>query len=184
MAIPPVGSLPPDPPFPSWRELSAFIEQQNEAGRALIDRWFTLATWLLGVLIVAISIGLGLFGWRTLADAKATAEEAARGKATEVATTESRKVASDVALRVADKAATEAATAQVKLIMQDTRIQKLVRDTAVQIFREGAYRQTVEQAVHEQMQTALVEGVIGAYDITYNGIPHQSLRIDKKMPAK
>lgn len=76
---------------------------------------------MLSALIVAISIGLGLFGWRTVADAKATAQEAARSKATEVATTESRKVASEVALKVADKAATEAATAQVKVIMQDPR---------------------------------------------------------------
>ncbi len=159
-----MSTLPPTSPSaapsnPSWIELSKFIQAQNEAGRAVIDRWFTLATGVLEVLVVAISVGLGLFGWKTLADARNTAEQVARAKATEVATSEAKKVAR----QVADKAASTAATEQVKLIMQDPHVQKLVRDTAAQLFREGAYKRTVEEAVHEQMQAAIADGVVGNY---------------------
>jgi hypothetical protein len=49
-------------------------------------------------------------GWKTLRDAKATAEQAPR----------------------------EAATAQVKLLMQKPEIQKIARDAAAQVFQNGA----------------------------------------------
>lgn len=184
-----MSTQPPSPPIsvpasPSWIELCEFILAQNEAGRAVIDRWFTLAARVLGLLVVAISIGLGLFGWKTLADVKVLTEQVARSKATEVARSEANEVAQQVALKVADKAASEAATEQVKLIMQDPHVQKLVSDTAAQLFREGAYKQMVEKAVHEQMQAAIVNGVVGDYIVSVNGIPNQSLRITKKLPGK
>lgn len=160
--------------------LIPFIQKQNEDDRALIDLWFTRATKVLALLIAAISLGVGLFGWKTLADANATA----KSQAAEVASSEAAKIATPVAQQAATAAANEAATAEVKRIMEDPRIQKLVHDTAAQLFREGAYKETVEKSVHNQMQTAIADGVVGNYTVSVNGIPNQALRIDKKVSPK
>jgi Zn-dependent alcohol dehydrogenase len=117
---------------------------------------------------------------KTIGDAKAIAENTARNTATEVA----KEVPKEVAIDAANKAATQAATAGVRQIMQDPHVQQLVNDTAAQLFREGAYRQIVEKAVHAQMQSAISEGMVGGYVVSINGVPNQGMRIDKKLPEK
>ena len=141
-------------PVPSWKELTDFIKTQARDDRELIDKWFKLAISLLTLIVVVAAAAIGIFGWKSLQEIQSTAERAAR----------------------------EAATEQVKKIMQEPQIQKLAQDTAAQLFKEGAYQKAIQQAVHGQMQMAIETSLIGDYTIAMNGVQNQSMRIQKKLP--
>lgn len=173
--------MPPEEPsttaVPSWKELTEFIQKQTQNDRDLIDKWFKVAAKALGAIIAVFTVGIALLGWRTLHDvretAKTTAEEVAKNVAQSVAPTSAKTAA--------ERVAPEAATDAVKRLMQDPKIQKLVQDTASQLFKEGAYQKAVAQAVRVQMDAAIQTEPIGEYDVTINGSPHQRIRLEKRI---
>src|ERR1017187_5825185 len=112
---------------PSWKELQDFITTQTDKDRALIDSWFKLAASVLGVLLIIAGGMIGFFGVKTLTDAKAAAETAAQ----------------------------DAAKAKVKEVLQEPRIQKLVEETAQQLFKSGAFRQAIEGETAAQLKVAI-----------------------------
>ena len=100
---------------------------QTDKDRALIDSWFKLAASVLGVLLIIAGGMIGFFGVKTLTDAKAAAETAAQ----------------------------DAAKAKVKEVLQEPRIQKLVEETAQQLFKSGAFRQAIEGETAAQLKVAI-----------------------------
>jgi len=124
---------PPDWKAPDWREIAEFIDKQTTKDRTLIDGWFQLATKVLTVLIVAVFLGIGLFGWKTLADARDAAQTEAKSEAAKIAPA----AAENAAKAVAEPAAREAAQQFVRQMMQQPAMQKLVQDTARAICKRG-----------------------------------------------
>jgi hypothetical protein len=118
-------------PSPSWKELQEFISKQSDKDRALIDYWFKLAASILGVLLVITGGAIGFFGLKTMTDAKSAAENPAQ----------------------------EAAKAKVKEVLQEPRIQKLVEETAQQLFKSGAFRQAIEAETAEQLKAAIPDEI-------------------------
>lgn len=112
---------------PTWKDLAEYTSKQAQNDRDIIDYWFKRAAWLLGIVLTFAAIVIGFVGWKTVGDAKATAETAAQ----------------------------EAAKAKVKEILQDARIQQLVSDTAKRLLAKGAFRQTTEEAVRAQLPEAV-----------------------------
>jgi hypothetical protein len=112
---------------PTWRDLAEFTSKQAENDRKVIDFWFKLAASVLG-LVIAFAVGvIGFVGVKTISDARAQAESAAQ----------------------------DAAKAKVKEILQDERIQQLVRDTAKELLVKGAFRQTTEETIRAQLPGAV-----------------------------
>src|SRR5579872_1790857 len=64
-------------PGATWKELQEFINKQNERDRDLIDKWFKLACTIIGGVFAVAAIVIGIVGWKTISDAKASADEAA-----------------------------------------------------------------------------------------------------------
>ena len=62
-------------------------------------------------------------GWKTISDAKATADEAARA----------------------------AAKAKIAEVLQEQSVKKLVEETAAELFKNGAYRQLIQQQTQSQL---------------------------------
>jgi hypothetical protein len=83
--LPPVPPQPPTAASPSWKELTEFINKQAEQNRAVIDYWFKLAVAILGLIFVVCATGVGIFGFKTLEDARSAATKAATKTATEAA---------------------------------------------------------------------------------------------------
>jgi hypothetical protein len=111
------------PNLPTWKELTEFINAQAEKDRKVIDFWFKLAAALLGfVLFIAT-----LVGFKTLSDAKAAAEIAAR----------------------------EAARAKVEEVLKQPEIQHLVETTASDLFSRGVFRNEIEARVRELLPGAI-----------------------------
>lgn len=106
---------------PEWKELAKFISTQAENDRNVINFWFKLATALLGfVLLFAVAI-IGFVGWKSVADARAAAETTAR----------------------------DAAKAKVEEVLKQPELQNLVRETARDLYEKGAFRNEIEEKVHE-----------------------------------
>lgn len=92
-------------------------------GRKVIDFWFKLATRLLsGVLIFAAAV-ISFIGWKTIADAKASATGAAQ----------------------------EAAKAKVEEILQQGEIRQLVERTAQDLIAKGEFQKVTADAVRAQL---------------------------------
>lgn len=109
------------PDQPSWKELTEFIKQQAENDRGVIDYWFKFASWLIGIVLVIAGAAIGFVGWKTISDAKASAEAVAR----------------------------DAAKAKVEEVLKQPDVQKLVRDTASELFAKGVFRKEIERKVSE-----------------------------------
>ena len=139
----------------TWKELTEFINKQADNDRKVIDHWFKLASVLLGLVLVVAAAVIGFIGWKTWADIRADAASTAQ----------------------------EAAKSKVEDVLKQPEIQKLVQDTASQLFKEGAYQKAVEQAVRVQMQTAVQTDPTGDYDVSINGVPHQRIRLEKKLSS-
>lgn len=121
-AIPPApapGSPVAAPAAPTWQELQEFIAKQTDRDRDLIDKWFKLACAIIGGVIAIGGITIGIVGWKTISDAKAAAEVAAKAKVGEV--------------------------------LQEPRIQKLVEDSARDLFAKGAFKQIIQEQTQEQL---------------------------------
>jgi hypothetical protein len=106
---------------PTWKEISGFISGQAENDRKVIDYWFKLAAKLIGIVLVIAGVAIGFLGWKTISDAKASAEAAAR----------------------------EAAKAKVEEVLKQPDVQKLVRETASDLFEKGAFKKEIEGKVRE-----------------------------------
>ncbi len=87
---------------PTWKDLADFTRIQAENDRRVIDFWFKLAASLLGFILFIASVAVGVVGWRTIADARATAQTTAR----------------------------DAAKAKVEEVLKQPELQNLVRETA------------------------------------------------------
>jgi hypothetical protein len=106
---------------PEWKDLSEFINKQVENDRNVIDRWFTLATKLLGgILVFAVAV-VAFLGWRTIEDAKALAVTTAR----------------------------DVAKAKVEAVLKQPELQTLVRETARDLYDKGTFRNEIEAKVHD-----------------------------------
>ena len=112
---------------PTWRELSAFINDQAKNDHELIDRWFKRASTLLGIVILVAGTAITWFGYKTLNDARSTAAEAAR----------------------------EAAKAKVEQILQQGEIRELVEKTAQELISRGQFQKATEDAVRSQLPSAV-----------------------------
>jgi hypothetical protein len=106
--------------LPEWKDLAEFINKQAENDRNVIDRWFTLATKLIGgVLVFAVAV-MAFLGWRTIEDARALAGTTAR----------------------------DVAKAKAEEVLIKPELQKLVRDTARELYEKGTFRNEIEANVH------------------------------------
>jgi len=112
------------PAVPSWKELQEFISKQTDRDRDLIDKWFKLACSLIGAVFAVAAIVIGIVGWKTISDAKATADEAARA----------------------------AAKTKIAEVLQEQNVKKLVGDTAADLFRSGAYRELIQEQTQTQLR--------------------------------
>lgn len=112
---------------PTWKDLAEFTSKQAENDRKVIEFWFKLAAGLLGLVITFAVAVIGFVGVKTISDARAEAQSSAQ----------------------------EAAKAKVKEILQDDRIQQLVRDTAKELLAKGTFRQTTEETVRAQLPGAI-----------------------------
>jgi hypothetical protein len=110
---------------PSWKELQEFISKQTDRDRDLIDKWFRLACSLIGAVFAVAAIVIGIVGWKTISDAKITADEAARA----------------------------AAKAKISEVLQEQNVKKLVADTASDLFKNGAYRQLIQEQTQTQLRS-------------------------------
>jgi hypothetical protein len=106
---------------PTWKDLAEFTGRQAENDRKLIDYWFKLACALIGIVLVIASVAIAFLGWRTISDVKASAEVIAR----------------------------EAAKAKVEEVLRQPDVQKLVRETASDLFEKGAFKKEIEGKVSE-----------------------------------
>jgi hypothetical protein len=106
---------------PTWKDLAEFTGRQAEADRKVIDYWFKLACALIGIVLVIASVAIAFLGWRTISDVKASAEVVAR----------------------------EAAKAKVEEVLKQPDVQKLVRETASDLFEKGAFKKEIEGKVSE-----------------------------------
>jgi hypothetical protein len=69
---------------PTWKELAAFINQQSENDRKVIDFWFRLAASVIAILLLIVScLGIKTL-WELKEAAKAEAREAAKAKVEDV----------------------------------------------------------------------------------------------------
>lgn len=128
------------PAGPTWSELAAFIRDQANNDRGVIDYWFKLAAALFGIIIIVGGGLLGFFGWRTYADAQATAANIAR----------------------------EAARARVEEVLKQPEVQVLVRETAHDLLSRGEFREAIEtkaralivaQMASAQSQKIIADGI-------------------------
>jgi hypothetical protein len=106
---------------PTWKDLAEFTSRQAENDRNVIDYWFKLAGALIGIVLVIASVAIGFLGWKTISDVKVSAEVAAR----------------------------EAAKAKVEEVLKQPDVQKLVRETASDLFEKGAFKKEIEGKVSE-----------------------------------
>jgi hypothetical protein len=125
----PVATVPPPASTPltgpTWKELQEFISKQTDRDRDLIDKWFKLAASIIAAVFAVAALVIGLVGWKTISDAKATAEEAARA----------------------------AAKAKIAEVLQEHNIKKLVENTASDLFKNGTYRELIQQQTQSQLKS-------------------------------
>jgi hypothetical protein len=123
--------MPEEAHSPSWKELQEFIGNQNKENRDVIDRWFRLAASVIGILIVVTGVVFTIFGVKTMQDVKSIAERTAQ----------------------------DAATTKVKEVLQEDRIQRLVHETAKELFASGAYRKAIEEETAAQLNVAIPDEI-------------------------
>ena len=106
---------------PTWKDLLEFTVRQADNDRKVVDYWFKLAGALIGIVLVIASVAIGFLGWKTISDVKASAEVTAR----------------------------ETAKAKVEEVLKQPDVQKLVRETASDLFEKGAFKKEIEGKVSE-----------------------------------
>lgn len=146
-----------DSAIPSWKELAEFLKQQGKDDRELVDAWFKRAIKLLWAVLGLLGLGAVFFGISTYHDIHVIAE------------------------RTATMAVSESATNEIKRLMQEPRIQQVVNQTAAQLFKEGAYKKAIQDEVRGEVEAAIRSQLFGQYDVSVNGVQHQTLKIEKKI---